>query len=101
MGRCKRGHHRPDIDNASALRPKVFQRFLRSQKQPKNIQIEDSVELLVRYLLERSELVDTSIVHQRIQPSKRLLPLAENLADVFLLRKIAMYRDSLAALGLD
>ena len=59
------------------------------------------MKLLVCHLLERCKRVDTGIVHQRIEPSKGLLHLAKDLADVFLVGKVAMHSHGLAALGLD
>src|SRR5271170_1463050 len=83
--RSQRRDHRPDIDDASALRPEVLQCFLGRKQQPKHIQIEDFLILLGRNLLERSKRINPSVVHQRIQTSKVLLHLGKDLANIFLL----------------
>ena len=59
------------------------------------------MEALLGHLAQCGKLIHACVVHQRIQASERLLRLGKQLADIGLLRHVALHCDRLAALCLD
>ena len=55
------------------------------------------VKLLLRYCFNRRELVDTGVVHQDIEPPKRILCLGKEPLDVILLCHVGLHRDCFSA----
>ncbi len=91
--RSERTGKRTDVDDAPAVGIEVLECFLSGEKHAKNVHIEHSVKLLLRYFFERDEFINAGVVDQDIDFSEGFLRFSEEPVDFCLLRDIAPNRD--------
>jgi len=95
------GGERTDVDDASALRPKMFGCFLRGEEQAEDVEIEVFVKVVGGNALDRGKLVDSGIVDKNIEPAEGFLGFGEEAYDVGFLGNVGLNRDGFAPLLLD
>ena len=76
----------------------MLYRFLGSQQQTEDVQVELLVKMLFGDFFERRRLVNAGVVHQDVEPAERLLRFGEQSLDLGLLGHIRLHRDGLPAL---
>src|ERR1700722_3139439 len=59
--------YRAYIYNAASILAKMLRRLFRSQQQTKHVEIEQSVEVIVRNIFQRQKLINSGVVDQNVE----------------------------------